>query len=213
MTTNPLTPMPKTLAAMPDPRQLELSVMGWLEAEYQRARAELGAFTRPEDTFEIQRGLARVFELFKSYAAIFTALRKRVALMQEEQLTDAVGEVASTVHTGGTGQPNQGLTVPDAAGDIRLSLDMATSYTIDLDQLVAAVVAAVVYDPDVGDRMVLVEAGIRSVLGLGKFEPQVTKVRAYASELARGGSDTGAAVVNSAIRKTSTYRGVKFERK
>ena len=46
-----------------------------------------------------------------------------------------------------------------------------------------------------------------------KVELQVSKVKAYANGIARRGDDQGAAVVNSAITTTQSYKGVKFERK
>jgi hypothetical protein len=48
---------------------------------------------------------------------------------------------------------------------------------------------------------------------LGKFEPQVSKVRAYAKDLARNGEDRAASIVAAAITTKTTYNGVKVERK
>lgn len=213
--THPI-PMPKPLMNLPDPAGFRVTVADWLEKEYQRARQQAGVIARPEDTFEIQRALARVFELFREYSSAFATLRKRVAAMQEETLVDAVGEVTSTVHDGGTGQPNQGLTVPDQAGDIRLSLDMTNGYAFDLDQLITVVALDAAEHWVFGEDTALhtlAESAIRKWLELGKFEPQVTKVKAYAGQVAREGDDGLAGVVSSAIRKTTTYKGVKLERK
>lgn len=54
---------------------------------------------------------------------------------------------------------------------------------------------------------------MRALVQCGKFEPQVTKVRAYADSLARQGEDGLAAAVNSAINKTVKLKGVKVGRK
>jgi hypothetical protein len=63
---------------------------------------------------------------------------------------------------------------------------------------------------------VLVQAMInamRALVQCGKFEPQVTKTRAYADTLARDGFDGLAAAVNSTIKLTVKLKGVKVERK
>lgn len=200
------------VSQMPHPQDLRAAVRRALEEGYQAARVAQGAVTMPADTFALQRALAGVLETFKDYAAAFSDAAKRVAAMQVEQLTEAVGEQA--------GIPNQGLTIPDPDGDVSLSLETPKSYSFDLDQLVAVVAQREAQshddDPEYAARVVGV------LLGLGKFEPQVTKVKAYAGSVARGtdteywggrGNDQLSAVVSSAIRSTSEYKGVKFTRK
>jgi hypothetical protein len=209
MTDTTLIPLSHMTLQLPDPQILRRKLTDALESEFARARAAQGEILVPEDTFDLQRKLAAAHEILTGYARAFADAGKRVASMQEEQLVDAVGEQA--------GVPNQGLTVPDAAGDVRLSLDFATARDFDLDQLIAVVVLDEVRrwvsDPE-GEPEELAEAAIRRFLGLGKFEPQVTKVKAYAKAVARAGADDLASVVSGAVRdRPPTYKGVKFERK
>lgn len=202
-----LIPLADATLRLPDPQELRHKLNETLEIEFQRARVAQGTVTVPEDTFALQRQLAAAKELLAGYARAFADATKRISAMQEEQLIDAVGEQGDV--------PNQGLTVPDAAGDIRISLDFATTRDFDLDQIIAVVVADTMKDwtyskePDPDER---VEQAIRKVLGLGKFEPQVTKVNAYAKAVAREGDDGLSAVVSGAVKKRETYKGVKSER-
>jgi len=219
-----LRPLHHLTANLPDPNALKWSLREQLETAYQAALAIRGEARLPEDTYDIQRALAAATDALKAYSGVFYDLRRYVSQLVEEQLIDAVGEqtrvVSETGNSGlpvysGTGRPNQGLRIPDPAGDVVLSLDNANSYDIDVDQLVAAVIAATLSDDQQGERTPeqTLAAALVALLELGKFEPQVSKVRAYAAELSRSGDDATASVVTSAIRKTVTYKGVKYERK
>lgn len=213
MTDTTLIPLSDMTLQLPDPQVLRNRLTDTLESEFARARAAQGEVAVPEDTFALQRKLAAAHELLTGYARAFTAAGKRVSGMQEEQLIDAVGEQDHV--------PNQGLTIPDPAGDVRLSLDMTKFRSFDLDQLIGVVVAqvcaaalAVPFEEIEEEGLEgVVEAGIRTVLELGKFEPQVTKVVAYAKTVARSGADDLSSVVSGAVRTRTEYRGVKFERK
>ncbi len=198
------------VAQMPRPQDLRAAVRRALEEGYQAARVAQGTVTMPADTFALQRALAGVHETFTDYAAAFRDAAKRVAGMQCEQLIDAVGEQDGT--------PNQGLTIPDADGDVVLSLDTPKSYTFDLEQIIAVVTSEHSAGFNVSEEYragleELMKGAIYRMLLLGKFEPQVTKVTAYAKELARQGLDGLSAVVSSAMRSTTDYKGVKFTRK
>lgn len=221
------------LGGLPEPSSLKAQINTW----YAGMVEERGKVHTPEDTFSVQRRLAAALEMCQRYKATFEEGRKLVAQLQEEQLIDAVGEVASSVTDQPTGQPMTGLTVPDADGDIRLTLDETTTYEIDTEQLMASVCAVVIGTSQFGGladhitdvvngdadgvppeqlENVLAEAFMEAqhvLLTTGKFEPQVTKVRAYADTLARRGEDGLSGVVRQAIRKKRTYKGVKMSRK
>lgn len=215
---------PASTQNLPSPAELRRLITANLEAGYQHLRAAQGEVHTPEDTFRLQRALAATRERFQDWAAAFRDGAKRVAQMQEEQLIEAVGErvsVASQVGIDGepehrpTGVPNQGLTVPDPAGDFRLSVDFSTARDFDLDQIIAVVVNDTLEDwtygrePDPAGR---VEQAIRTLLELGKFEPQVTKVSAYAKQVARRGDDSLASVVSGAVTSRKVYQGVSVKR-
>lgn len=183
-----------------------------LRHRVQYAYAELarlrGQVTRPEDVFDLVRRIGHEHEQFKAYQRVFTEAVKLLHQLLEEELVEAVGEQ--------DGIPNQGLTVPDAEGDIRLSLDTPRVYSIDMAQVWSVVANRLADDArvtEVGDPVPwTVYALVIMLSELGKFEPQVSKIRAYAATLARAGLDKEAAIVSSAITENRPYKGVKFER-
>jgi len=214
-----LRPLHHLTANLPDPNALKWSLREQLETAYQAALEIRGEAQLPEDTYDIQRALAAATDALKAYSGVFYDLRRYVSQLVEEQLIDAVGEQtrvsgddSEPLYTG-TGTPNQGLRIPDPAGDVVLSLDNANSYSFDMDQLIAAVVTAETVEHLTEDLPQVLERAIRTFLELGKFDPQISKVQAYARKRAREGDDAVASVVTSAIRKTVTYKGVKYERK
>ena len=166
----------------------------------------------PEDTYAMQRRLGTTRDQFTGYMAAFQDAVKLLGQLMEEELVEAVGEQ--------DGIPMQGLTVPDAEGDIQLTLDISKVYSIDLDQILA-VIEDQVYDfceksgeaENLGLIPGVANQAMNQLLALGKFELQVSKVRAYAATLARAGLDTEASIVTGAISERTPYKGVKFERK
>lgn len=180
----------------------------------QQAYAELyrlrGPVHVPEDTWDMVRRIGGAHDLFKDYQAAFGDAVKLLKQLMEEELIGAVGEQ--------DGIPNQGMTVPDGEGDIHLSRDEPRTYEIDVDQLVG-VLAGQIDDTLAGDCWPLdlvntiVGQTVSTMLTWGKFEPQVSKVRAYAATLARNGDDQASSVVSGAITEKNPYKGVKFERK
>lgn len=224
--------VPVLLADLPEPSSLRRVLLDQVESAYAALRAARGPVTVPEDTFDAQRRLVQARELFAGYSDAFRKARTRIAQILEEELVEAVGEQ--------DGRPNQGLTVPDASGDIRVSLDMARVHDIDTDALVSWVAASYTqrltelisaslgslgpaYPPAdggewatssyAGDVYTEVQGALFALLGLGSFTPQVSKVRALAETLARNGHDSDAAVVRGTIVTRSTYQGLKVERK
>jgi hypothetical protein len=199
-------------------RQLKLG----LDAVLSGPRPEVQS---PEDTYAIQRRLAAIGEQAKDYGRAFTAFeREDLRPAMAEILADAVGEQ--------DGIPNGALVVPDADGtNIKIAPDTANSYDIDTDMIFNAVAQGVMETSRdalaemfrreyAGDgataQMILASVlalGMRQAVALGKFEPQVSKVRAYAVEVARGeGGDITAAILKGSIKKTVIDRGVKVTR-
>lgn len=203
--------VPALVRNLPDGLVLKRELLQRIRTAYAELDAERGEVHVPEDTFRMQRLLAASRDQFDAYLEAFKAAVAELKAIQEEELVLAVGEQ--------NGVPNQGLTVPDAEGDIRLALDAPRSHDIDLSQLVAVLVT-VLQDNASEDSdtqfaiQYAVEETVKALQGWGKVEPQVTKVKAWAATLARNGRDQDASVVKGAIREqTPTYRGVKFERR
>lgn len=212
--TNELQPFAEGVRGLPDPTDLRKALRAAVDRAYLASITARGEVTRPEDTFDVQRSLAAVRDLFADYARVFSDMRKLIGQLQEEQLIEAVGEQA--------GVPNQPLTVPDPEGDVRLGIDLERVHSIDPEQLIAVVSTHVTESslalasllPAVREQVrAEIASGIRLFLTLGKYEAQVTKVRSYAADLAREGSDDLASVVSGTIRTFTTYKGIKFERK
>lgn len=211
--TNELQPFAEGVRGLPDPTDLRKALRAAVDRAYLASITARGEVTRPEDTFDVQRSLAAVRDLFADYARVFSDMRKLIGQLQEEQLIEAVGEQA--------GVPNQPLTVPDPEGDVRLGIDLARVHSIDPEQLIAVVstLMAELCTLEIAPHALrdavrnAVADGIRAFLNLGKYEAQVTKVKAYAAELAREGHDDLASVVSGTIRTFTTYKGIKFERK
>lgn len=202
----------RTQLSMPSPHNLRLVLEDELTRRIQAMREERGEVQLPEDTFPLVRALAASEELLADYSAAFRKAVSTVRQELEQELIEAQGEQ--------DGQPNGGMTVPDPRGDVRLSLDTSNDYDIDLDALRNAVCAMASSSPplatlgmDVNARAAIADYAVRLMLELGKFDPQVSKVRSFAAELSRNGDDSLAATVTSAIRKTSRYKGVKTTRK
>lgn len=225
-----LEPLPSVLTGMVEPQDLKRRILQAVQEGYQALAEARGDVTMPEDTFATQRALATAAETLKGYAEAFRAGAAMVAQLQEEELVEAVGEDA--------GVPREGVTVPDAEGDLRITPKYDNEHQGDVEQLVRVVATEVlglrysdrhtdavdlvraIVEGDAGDperlgdqlRDMMTDA-MHRLLTLGKFSAQVTKVRTYAAGLSRNGQDHLAAVARSALTKTSVYKGVTVTRK
>lgn len=213
--------VPALVSGLREPTDLKRELRARIQEAYAELVAERGEVHVPEDTFAMQRRLGLERDRFAAYASAFTEVTKLLRTLMEEELVEAVGEQ--------DGIPNQGLTIPSADGDIHLSLDTAKVYDIDMDQLLAVHTSQTLNTVDELDMLdntraptkdevaalvtTVIDATVGTVLSWGKFELQISKVRAYAATLARNGRDDASAVVTGAISESHPYRGVKFERK
>jgi hypothetical protein len=204
---------------LPPPHRLRQALAEGLLRSYV-AFTEGRTVTRPEDTYEVQRRLARAQEVFTDYSRAYAYAATLVRQYQREELTAAVGENGYDSDDGDP-IPARSLTVPDRAGDLRVIVQYENVRDFDLDQLIKAAAAAAAWkswdegdgQASLGERQEMAERGIREFLELGKFEPQARKVDAYAGSLARNGHDSQAAVVASAVTPSRRFVGVKHERK
>lgn len=203
--------VPALVENLPRPNLLQAQLRQNIQEAYAQLFAERGEVHVPEDTWDMHRRLARTEELFKGYVTAFNAARQTLAQLREEELIEARGEQE--------GIPLDGMTVPDAEGDIRISLDAPAVYDIDMDQVLAVLSgmltdeAATFETENLGLVAWVVGRTVGELLTMGKFEPQVSKIKAWGATLARNGRDQDAATVRGAISKRNPYRGVKFERK
>lgn len=225
--------LPESVRALPAPPEFAKLLREWLEEQIIAARKARGEVTSSEDVFDLVRSLQRTREVLGDYARALTSAANVAGQEIEEDLKYAVGEQQ--------GIPNSGLTVPDTDGtDIKITLDMPGTHTIDKDEVLPAVAAEVLYQYDavtgaanLGVAVALatddqeqavakanLEAFLADVLvhgmnashALGSFSLQVSKVKAFAKTLAGRGEDALASVVSKAIRTTKDFRSIKVTR-
>lgn len=196
-------------ANLPAPHDLVGMLRAKLEELVEQARRGRGQIATPEDTFDMQRGLAKVIEGLEDYGRAFIKIAKEAKGYVEDELIEAVGEQ--------DGIPMSGLKVPDLDGTmISIELDRPNAYTFDNDALFGAVAwlvlssAAIEVTPKL--HTVVVEA-MRQLTALGKFEPQISKVKTFTNELSRlEGGDLVASTVTSTTRKKPIFKGVRVKR-
>lgn len=218
------------VAALPQPADLAAMIITHIENDVAALRAGIehsGGIVSPADVFEIHRHVQQAAELVAEYLRKLKDVSTHLKGIQEEALADATG-------ADDQGNPLSSLIVPDADGDIKITRRSKNTHTITPEQVLPAF-ASMFADQHVDQIMdamdgtipnsaeerarvgVAVAEAILDALGsikeLGKFDPQVTKVRAYADHLARNGQDGAAGIVRAAITTTREYDGITVERK
>jgi hypothetical protein len=180
---------------------------------------------KPEDAYALLRRYGAMAETATDYSRAFADFAKDVKSRSGEQLSIMYGEQ--------DGVPNADAAVPDLDGTtIKVQRDHANSYSFDLDAIISAAVVGMLADSEVSEALaemfqaefrgdatesvrslswVLGEA-VRRVLATGKFEAQVTKVKALAAFAAGAGDDALASTVTGSIKKTTQLKGIKVTR-
>lgn len=232
-----LEPLPLIFGKLPTASDLKRQVLDAIDGGYNQLVRARGEVTRPEDTYEVQRRLAGAEETLKEFEQAFSAGRKVINSYQKEEFELALGDREVQPHES-MGVPDaEGDLRVSADTENKYSIDLlaliaaAASSAFDgrdpgiaplsgglhkIDSMVENVVNG---DSDIPPEQlceVLMEYAVSTayeLLRCGKFDPQVTKVRAYADMVARAGDDQLAATINSAIVKTVKLKGVKVERK
>lgn len=180
---------------LPDPQDLKRVVKDRIQQTYADLHAARGEVLKPEDTYDLHRRLQATREQMDGYARGFKEVSTLIGQLQEEELVEAVGEQ--------DGIPLSGLTIPTAGGDIVVAPSFKRVNDIDPDAVRAAIVhgivdawmepvehAAVHSTETLEERLrELVEQALGMLLSIGKWEPQVTKLKATAQEWARSGHD------------------------
>jgi len=223
--TDDLVPLPPQIQGIPSPRDVSTMLISNLAVRVHYARTARGDVTQPEDVNALVRALGGAKEMLDEYSRAFATAAREAVHYLEEELLFAVGEQ--------DGVPLSGLKVPDLDGtDLVFTLMKPKTHTVDEPQVIdVAVVDALAaardtepaQEPDESNAAYLdryerwmagvVHMAVNTVIGLGSYSMQVSKVRAYAVELAGRGADTLASVVRGSITTKDKYTGTKFERK
>jgi hypothetical protein len=213
----------RQLPATPDlRRQLRDGIDAVLTAEL----AAAGAIETDADAAPLVRRFAAMHEVLKDYGRAFTDSAKTVeSVLKEHALIATQGEQ--------DGVPNGSISVPDTDGSkITVRPDLINKHAFDIDALISGVVVANIETDEAkarlfevfqaefsgdGDRSrellaALLSSVVHDFLELGKFEPQVTKVKKLTDELGRAAMDKVAATIDDAHTKTVAERGLKVER-
>lgn len=212
-------------ADLRDPDTFRIAALEMLGSQITTRRAERGTVTVQEDTYSLVRDIAATQERVGEYARALQAVGKYLKGEMESELLAAVGEQDEI--------PTSGMEVPDLDGtSIKIAKDEVNEYELDVDRLRKAVLLAVLDETratepeqDEGEGFdaytlryeawmaEVILAAMETLVDLGKFEPQVSKVRAFAAALSGKGDDNLAAVVRGAIIQRRRYRGIKWDRK
>lgn len=201
------------LIGLPDPQELKRTIKERVQLAYAACSKARGKVLQQEDTYELQRQLQAVSEAFSSYAAGFAEIVKLVKQLQQEELVEAVGELE--------GIPLSGITVPTAGGDIVIQPSFKRENNIDADHVKRSIVKAVseAWDESIRataarwpekitmDLQEVLEQALTAFVGVGKWEPQVSKLKATAALWARTpGWDARAGDLMRALKVKTTYQ-------
>jgi hypothetical protein len=180
---------------------------------------------KPEDAYALIRRYAAMEETAVDYGRAFLDFAKDVRERSGEQLSLMYGEQ--------DGVPNADAAVPDTDGTtIKVKRQHENRYQFNVDTIISAAVVDMLADDDVsealaemfqaefrGDPQVSISAltwvlaeAVKRVLATGKFEAQVTKVKALAKQAASRGDDQLASTVTGAIDKKTRLKGITLER-
>lgn len=197
---------------LPDPQALKRVVKERIQQAYADLYAARGKVLSSEDTFDLHRRLQATAEQMDSYARGFKDVAALIRQLQQEELVEAVGEQ--------DGVPLSGLTIPTAGGDIVVTPSFKRVNDIDPEQVQTAIVngiteawmepieRAAVHSTETLEealREMLAQA-LAALVGTGKWEPQVSKLKATAAEWARAGRDDMAGKLMAAHAVKQKYQ-------
>jgi hypothetical protein len=222
-------------ARFPDHHTLAEALRDGVNNTLARLRAERGEVHTPEDVYDTVRWMGSTAEKLTDYARAFASAAATVHQYVEDELVEAVGEqdgvpVSSltvpdvdgsnlklTKTTTSTHKIDPDDLLPAVAYSVLADLDLTGNVALALDDRYVRVESAdrATCDEawDRGEELLaeaLMEA-MRRYAGLGSFTPQVTKVRAFATELARVDTKV-ASTVSGAVKSAKNYGGVKMTR-
>lgn len=197
---------------LPDPQALKRTVKERIDQAYADLYAARGKVLQAADTFGLHRRLQATREQMDAYARGFAEVSKLIGQLQQEELVEAVGEQ--------DGVPLSGLTIPTAGGDIVVSPSFKRVNDIDPEAVQKAIIDGVteawmepVEHAAIHSTETLEEAlhellaqALTALIGTGKWEPQVSKLKATAAEWARSGNDQMAGKLLAAHEVKQRYQ-------
>lgn len=197
---------------LPDPQALKRVVKERIQQAYTDLHAARGEVLKPEDTYDLHRRLQATREQMDAYARGFKDVSTLIGQLQEEELVEAVGEQ--------DGIPMSGLTIPTAGGDIVVAPAFKRVNDIEPQAVQTAIVNGVteswieaiehaaVHSADKLEENLreMLQQALTALIGTGKWEPQVTKLKATAGEWARAGHDDLAGALMKAHKIRQKYQ-------
>lgn len=181
----------------------------------QRIRDARTGVILPEDTYALARQLMGAADALAAIGAAFTAAAKVAkAEVGVDYLETQPGE-----------DPPRGMhRVPDAAGDIEVRPKWERRRTFDASTLAGAIVTAAAadmvaaylgraYETHRGRETVewaatgAAEYAVSAMFGMGKWEPQTSKLAKWRADQARAGRDGVAALAAAAESVTDVWTG------
>jgi hypothetical protein len=208
--------------AMPAPHDLVGILRENLHALVLQLRSERGEVHAPEDVYIPVRRLGALAEGLQDYGRAFTKVAGEVRGHIQDELEEAVGEQ--------DGIPNSGMRVPDVDGtDILVELDKRNEYNIDTEIVQSGVLALVLTTNQAAQKLIeltapdeedgaallaeLLADAMATLVACGRFQPQITKVRAMSTEIARTDPKVASTITEMLKRaKRTEFRGVKVKR-
>lgn len=197
---------------LPDPTELKRVVKQRIQEAYAELYKLRGEVLQPEDTYDLHRRLQATREQMESYQRGFGEVAKLIGDLQQEELLEAVGEQ--------DGVPLSGMTIPTAGGDIVVKPSFKRVNDIDPDQVRTAIVNGVtdawmepiehaaVHSTETLEENLreMLAQGLAALVGTGKWEPQVSRLKATAAEWSRAGNDSMAAKLLAAHKIRQEYQ-------
>lgn len=227
-----------SLGGLPEPQEFQRVFKLGIERAYAVRRAELGDGDHVDVTASLglHRTLAKGFELAKGYKAAFEAGRKLFADLQAELLADGVGEQDGVPNSDLLIPDVEGdITLKVGSSNVhRIELESlkaaVAAQVIGRDEVdregtvLTGSLATFVRDLVNGDTAedperleeILAESLMQAMdvlMDCGSYDPQVSKVRAFAAQLQRDGNDPLGAQVLATITTTRKLDGVTMSRK
>jgi len=225
----------RVTARFPDHHTLAEALRDGVNTTLARLREERGPVHVAEDVFDTVRWMAGTAEKLDDYGRAFASAAATVRQYAEDELADAVGEqdgvptsnltvpdvdgsnIKLTKATSNTHTIDPDALLSAVAFAVLADLDLAGNVALALDDRYDRVELAARSTCDAAwekaDELLaeaLMEA-MRRYVALGSFGPQVTKVKAFALELARQ-DPAVASTVSGAVKTTKGYAGVKMTR-
>lgn len=202
---------------MPAPHTLVGILRQRLEAMVLELREERGEVHVPEDVYPSVLRVGALIEGLQDYAAAFKKIAGEAKAYVQDDLEAAVGEQ--------DGIPNSGMKVPDPDGtNLRVDLDTTGEYSFDLEAIMRGIAVQLMTefpndarDPALdgdqadGELYVMLLKAMERLQATGQYRPQVTKVRALATEIARTDPKV-ASTITSTIKRTNVFKGIKIKR-